>query len=66
MSPAHHDERLHYWSKKKGFPVLALEYSKAPGMCQVFISPSLQCDVAAKFLNGRFTICRIPLSICFT
>lgn len=31
MAPLHHEERLHHWTIKTGKPLLAIEYSKAPG-----------------------------------
>lgn len=30
MNPEHHEERILRWTKQTGFPVLSLDYSKAP------------------------------------
>lgn len=54
MGPLHHEERLLAWAKRTHRPVLALDYSKAPGTSQIWL-PDLtfgqECELLAERLH---------------
>lgn len=61
MDPTHHDERLHYWAKRKGCAVLSLDYSKAPGKF-----PPYSSHINESLDDRLISFSRISLSICRT